>query len=83
QTVAARRGVIEGDAKLEAVTRLATALHEKRGFVSDEDVEKFKSAGFSDGAVAEAVAVYAFATFTNFFNHVNETEVDFPAAPSI
>lgn len=83
QTIAARRGAIEDDAKLAAVTRFATAIHEKRGFVSDEDVQAFKGAGFSDGAVAEAVATYSLALFTNYFNHVNDTPVDFPAAPAI
>jgi AhpD family alkylhydroperoxidase len=83
QTVAARRGRIEDDPKLEAVTRFAGALHEKHGFVSDDDVAAFKSAGYGDDAITEVIAVYALATFTNYFNHVNQTDIDFPAPPAV
>ena len=83
QTVEARQGKITGDAKLNALAQFATALHEKKGFVSDEDLAAFKGAGFDDGAVVEAVAVYALATFTNYFNHANETAVDFPTPPAV
>ena len=83
QTVQARRGRIEGDAKLGAITAFAVALHEKRGYVSDDDLSAFKSAGFDDAAVVEAIATYALITFTNFFNHVHQTEVDLPAYPAL
>ena len=82
ETVGARKGQVD-DARKQAIVRFAGALHEKRGFVSDEDLSAFRSAGFDDGAVAEVIAVYALATLTNYFNHVNETEVDFPAAPGL
>ncbi|MEL6396852.1 MAG: carboxymuconolactone decarboxylase family protein, partial [Planctomycetota bacterium] len=68
---------------LGALSKFAAALHEKKGFVGDDDLSAFKNAGYDDGAVAEVVGVYALATFTNYFNHVNESDVDFPAAPAI
>lgn len=83
QTVEARRGKLGGDAKLEALVRFTVALHEKKGLVSDADLQAFRHAGYSDGAVGEVVANYALATFTNYFNHVNHTAVDFPAAPAV
>jgi len=83
QTIAARKGETTGDAKLDGLVRFARTLHEKRGFVSDSDLDEFRSAGWDDAAVAEVVAVYAAITFTNFFNHVNETDVDVPAAPAL
>jgi len=82
QTVEARRGKVE-DAKLGALTRFALAIHEKRGFVSDADLATFKAAGYADGHVAEVVANYALAVYTNYFNHVNQTDLDFPAAAAI
>ena len=83
QTLGARRGSIGDDPKLNAIARFAKAIHEKRGNVSDDDIEAFRGAGYDDGAIAEVVASYALATFTNFFNHIAETDVDFPAAPAI
>ena len=82
QTVEARRGTVK-DAKLNGLAKFVLALHEKRGMVSDQDVSAFKAAGYNDGQIAEVVANYALATFTNYFNHVNQTVVDLPPAPKI
>lgn len=82
QAIEARKGKMS-DPKLNALAAFATALHEKKGYVSDSDLESFTSAGYDDGAVVEVVASYALATFTNYFNHVNETALDVPAAPKI
>ncbi len=82
QTVESRRGTL-ADAKLNALAHFALALHEKRGTVSDSDVSAFKAAGFTEGQIGEVVANYSLAIFTNYFNHVNQTPVDFPAAPTI
>ena len=83
QCLGARRGSIPDDAKLDAVARFALALHEKRGHVSDAEIEAFQAAGYGPGHVAEAVAAFALAVFTNYFNHVNDPEVGFPAAPAL
>jgi uncharacterized peroxidase-related enzyme len=83
QTVAARKRGDLGDAKLTALTRFAAAFHEKRGHVSDADVQAFKAAGYTDGAVVEVIATAALASYTNWFNHVNQTPVDLPTPPTI
>ncbi len=82
ETIAARRGDSD-DPRIAALTKFAQAIHEKRGWVSDDNLATFRAAGFSDGEVAEVVAVYALNLFSNYFNHLNETEIDFPAAPAL
>lgn len=82
QTIEARRGAMS-DPKLNALTKFTLAIHEKKGFVSERDISEFKAAGYSDAAIAEVVANYALAVYTNVFNHVNETIPDFPKAPAI
>ena len=82
-TVEARRGAIPSDPKLNALARFALTMHEKRGLVSDEDVAAFKRAGYTDGHLAEVVANYALNVYTNYFNTVNQTPVDFPKPPAI
>lgn len=82
QTIEARRGTLS-DPKLNAVAKFALALHEKKGFVSDSDYKNFKAAGYTDAHAAEAVASYALALYTNYFNHMNNTPTDFPAVPAI
>ncbi|MBA4028471.1 MAG: peroxidase [Planctomyces sp.] len=79
----ARRAQITTNPKLAALSRFAAVIQERRGNVSDQDIATFKAAGYTDGQVVEAVANFALATFTNYFNHVNQTPVDFPAAPAL
>ncbi len=67
-----------GDARTAAALAFARSIVVKRGFVSDEDIAVVRSAGFGDGEIVEIVGVVAINTFTNYFNHVAETEVDFP-----
>jgi len=83
QTVAARKGDSIGDAKLDALAGFVRALHEKDGFASDEDIREFKDAGYGEDAIVEVIGHIAMNTFTNYFNHVNQTEVDFPAVPAL
>ena len=77
-----RRGV-SPDRKTEAILHFANRVVSERGWVSDDDVATFRAAGASDAEIAEVVAHVAMNIFTNYFNHVAETEVDFPevAAP--
>ena len=66
------------DERTRAALRFAKKLVQERGWVSDEDLEAVRDAGFSDAELLEIVAVTAINLFTNYFNHVAETEVDFP-----
>ena len=69
------------DAGVRAALRFALAITAKRGWVDDADLAAVRAAGFDDGAIAEIVATVAHATFSNYFNHVAGTEVDFPLVP--
>lgn len=64
--------------KAAVALRFAVKLVRERGWVSDEDVAELRGAGFDDGDIAEIVAAVALNMFTNYFNHVAETEIDFP-----
>lgn len=66
------------DPKLDAALVFARKIVERRGLVGDEDVAAVRAAGHDDGAVAEIVANVAANLFSNYFNHVAQTEVDFP-----
>lgn len=66
------------DPKLDAALMFARKIVEKRGFVSDDDVATVRAAGHDDGAITEILANVAGNIFTNYFNHVAQTEIDFP-----
>ncbi len=77
QVLAARSGNGD-DAKNGAALKFAQAVLSKRGTVGDDDVQAVKDAGFSEGEIAEIVANVALNVFTNYFNNVSHTEIDFP-----
>ena len=66
------------DRRTEAALKFARKLVDQRGQVSDSDVARLRQMGFGDDALAEIIAHVALNTFTNYFNHVASTEVDFP-----
>ena len=66
------------DPKTAAAVALARKLVDGKGAVGDADVLAARAAGLDDGEIAEVVANVALNIFTNYFNHLNQTEVDFP-----
>ncbi|MHC4607895.1 MAG: carboxymuconolactone decarboxylase family protein [Planctomycetota bacterium] len=82
EALESRRGKAS-DPKAQAALTFAGQLLEKRGWVSDEDVSALRAAGFGDPEIAEIVATVALNIFTNFFNHVAATKIDFPEAPKL
>src|SRR5262249_37282596 len=71
------------DPRADALIRFALAVQETRGKVSDDALAEVRAAGFDDGAIAEVVARVALDVFTNFFNNVARTDLDFPRAPEL
>jgi len=82
QMLAARRGT-GTDAKATAAVVLARKIVQARGDLSDADIANARKAGLLDGELGEVVAVASFNLFTNYFNHLNGTENDFPPAPKL
>jgi uncharacterized peroxidase-related enzyme len=78
----ARQGTA-GDPKTRTALAFARKLVQDRGRVGDDDLAAVRQAGYSDGEIAEIVAHVALNVFTNYFNHVADTDVDFPAAPAL
>lgn len=67
----------------DALLKLASRLVTKRGHVTDAELGKAREHGFDDAAIAEVIANVALNLFTNYFNHVADPEVDFPAAEKL
>lgn len=66
------------DARTNAALTFAHQIVVKRGQVDDADVAAVRAAGFGDGEITEIVSHVALNIFTNYFNHVAQTVVDFP-----
>jgi len=66
------------DPRAQTALAFAKAIVEDRGRVSDSQLQALRSAGFTDAEVVEIIAHVALNIFTNYFNHIASTEIDFP-----
>jgi uncharacterized peroxidase-related enzyme len=74
-----REGQLTGDAKRDALVGFVRKLAQSSGTVSDDHYAAIKSAGYSDSQLVEISLAFATTAFTNVFNRINDTEIDFPA----
>lgn len=77
ECVEAQRGRA-GDPKAQALLDFSLQIVEKRGWVNEGDIAKARKAGVTDTELIEALGVVILNILTNYFNHLAETEVDFP-----
>jgi uncharacterized peroxidase-related enzyme len=66
------------DPKLHALLLFARKIVDRQGLVSDADIADVKAAGYDDAAITEVTANVVANIFTNYINHVADTEIDFP-----
>lgn len=64
--------------KSAAALAFARQIVAKQGRTAQADVDAVRSAGFTDGEIAEIIAHVALNIFTNYFNNTADVEVDFP-----
>jgi len=81
-TLRARKGMSD-DPKVEAILKFAKHVVEVRGNVTDSDVAELKNTGVNNQELVEIILVVIQTMFSNYFNHIVETEVDFPEAPEL
>jgi uncharacterized peroxidase-related enzyme len=74
-----REGQPTGDARRDELVGFVRKLQQSSGTVSDEDFAAIKAAGYSDAQLVEISLAFATTVFTNVFNRINDTEIDFPA----
>jgi uncharacterized peroxidase-related enzyme len=77
--IAANRNGESNDPKAAAAVRFAAAVARKRGHIVDADFAAVRLAGYTDAQIIEIVQHVALNTWTNYFNEVFQTEIDFPA----
>lgn len=82
QTISVRRGALQ-QPKLGALIKFVNTALQPTGRISDEDLRAVKAAGYNDAQITEALLAIAQTVFTNLFNRVHQTALDFPPAPSL
>lgn len=78
EVLAQARSGVSSDEKTHAALEFAKAILDTKGNVSDYEIEKFKKAGFGEEQIAEMIAAVSLSIFTNYFNNVVKTDIDFP-----
>jgi uncharacterized peroxidase-related enzyme len=76
---AIRGGQPTGDGKRDALIRFVKLLASTSGTISADEFTAIKAAGYTDQQLVEISLAIAVTVFTNVFNRINDTAVDFPA----
>lgn len=82
EIIAIRRGTTQRPRIGALVKFVGAALH-PQARVSDEQLNALRAAGYSDAQITEVLLVIAQTVFTNLFNRVHQTKLDFPPAASL
>jgi uncharacterized peroxidase-related enzyme len=75
-----RAGATTGNPKRDALVNFVRLLVQSSGTVSDSDFAAIRAAGYTDAQLVDISLALAAITFTNVFNRINDTTLDFPAA---
>ncbi|CAM3712894.1 Carboxymuconolactone decarboxylase-like domain-containing protein [Bordetella sputigena] len=73
-----RAGEATGDAKRDALVRFVRVIQQTRGTLPAAEVDAIRAAGYTDAQLADIAFAYALITYTNTFNRINDTDIDFP-----
>lgn len=73
---AIRNGDPLPDAKLNALVTYTRTAVEKRGHVTDQDIQEFIDAGYTKQNVLEVNLIIALKTISNYTNHIADTPLD-------
>ncbi|MDH3702640.1 MAG: carboxymuconolactone decarboxylase family protein [Alphaproteobacteria bacterium] len=66
------------DSTTQVVLNFVRKVVERRGWIDDADIGTLRAANFSDGEIVEIVTHIGVNLFTNYFNHIVATDIDFP-----
>ncbi|MCH8686547.1 carboxymuconolactone decarboxylase family protein [Pedomonas mirosovicensis] len=74
-----RQGELTGDAQRDALASFVRYLALTSGTIPSEQYAAIKAAGYTDQQLVEISLAISAIIFTNVFNRINDTDVDFPA----
>lgn len=83
QIISLRKGSAPFDSKYDALVKTAKEIAEKKGKVSDEILDSFFDAGYTQENFIDLIINVGEKTITNFLHNATEIPVDFPEAPKL
>jgi len=82
ETLSFRRGEV-GDAKLNALVKLAKSIVVNSGRAEPELLTEFFNAGFDETALMELIGLVTARIFTNYVYAITDVPIDFPVAEAL
>jgi len=73
-----RAGLPTGDSKRDALAHFVRTLVRSSGTISDDRFAEIRAAGYTDAQLVDISLAIALITFTNVFNRIADTPLDFP-----
>jgi uncharacterized peroxidase-related enzyme len=71
-----------GDVRRDALVRFVQELQQTTGTLNVEEIAAIRKAGYTDAQLVEIALAIALTVFTNIFNRINDTDLDFPPVDS-
>ena len=71
------------NSKQKALVNFVNEVVVEKGHVSDRTLNEFRAAGYTDAQIPDVLFAVVENFYTNFFNHINQTEIDFPVVEKI
>ena len=78
-----RKNEALADARLNAIVATAWALLKQPGTLPEQQLNTLRQAGLDDRQLVDIALAISTITFTNLFNHFNDSKPPFAAAPPI
>lgn len=73
-----RAGRPSGDPRRDALAQFVRTLQQTSGTISDEAYAAIRAAGYSEAQLVDIALAITTTVFTNVFNRINDTAIDFP-----
>lgn len=83
QQLAIRSGEASGNARIDALLKVARAVLQQRGSIAPQALEDARAAGLSDENLVDLSMAISTILFTNMTNHINDTHSSLQAAPAL
>jgi uncharacterized peroxidase-related enzyme len=83
QIIELRKGGASFDAKLDALAKLTKSAAINHGHATQDTIDAFFAAGYTEGNLVDSVVVIGDKIITNYLHALTKVPVDFPSAPAL
>ena len=83
QQIAIRSGGSSGQARTDALLRIARIIYLQPGSIAQSELDQARTAGLSDENLVDLSMAISTILFTNITNHINDTRSPLPPAPGL